>query len=326
MKKWARKFENCQICGETDNEHIGKGFCSRCGYFKKTGKALGLEKSISRSLMKKELDKETFEKLYEKLSMEDIAKKYNIGYDVILLHAKKIRVKTKRGPRNFNNFQRQKLSNIHSIYQVNNNFFSEWSNEMAWVLGAIYSDGNIKKVGNAFSISQKNSDVDFLEKILKVMNSNHKLYDKSNRPAKYFEINNFKMYHDLISLGLHSNKSKTITFPNVPNKYIRHFIRGLWDGDGSISYNNKTDLFYATFVSGSESFIVDFVNILKKYEIIKQDRKITKHKLGWFQISVNAKKDIVSLYKFLYDNVDMSLCHGRKYNSFSLIKCHPKYL
>lgn len=47
------------------------------------------------------------------------------------------------------------------------------------------------------------------------------------------------MFEDLIKQGCIPNKSLVLTFPNkhqVPENLINHFIRGYFDGDGSISY------------------------------------------------------------------------------------------
>ena len=47
------------------------------------------------------------------------------------------------------------------------------------------------------------------------------------------------MFNDLIKQGCVPNKSLILTFPNkhqVPKNLINHFIRGYFDGDGSISY------------------------------------------------------------------------------------------
>lgn len=36
------------------------------------------------------------------------------------------------------------------------------------------------------------------------------------------------MVNDLERLGLHPNKSFDIKFPDVPNEYVSHFIRGIF--------------------------------------------------------------------------------------------------
>ena len=65
--------------------------------------------------------------------------------------------------------------------------------------------------------------------------SKERVYGKIKAGALYqFNISNEKIYDDVVSLGLTPNKSLTMQFPNMPNEFIRHFIRGCWDGDGSV--------------------------------------------------------------------------------------------
>lgn len=60
-------------------------------------------------------------------------------------------------------------------YKLNENFFKTWTNEMAWVLDLIVTDGCINPT-KSFSISQK--DIDLLEKI-------KRLLDHTGTIAKY---------------------------------------------------------------------------------------------------------------------------------------------
>lgn len=68
---------------------------------------------------------------------------------------------------------------------------------------------------------------------------------KTNKPTRYskngdkeycrFVIENKKIVSDLIKIGLYSNKTQTIDIPNIDINLIRHFIRGYFDGDGSVT-------------------------------------------------------------------------------------------
>lgn len=64
-----------------------------------------------------------------------------------------------------------------------------------------------------------------------------------------------KTVNDLKRLGCTEQKSLNLTFPTkeqVPPHLLHHFIRGYFDGDGSISlYNND----YHVSIVGTESFI-----------------------------------------------------------------------
>jgi len=77
-----------------------------------------------------------------------------------------------------------------------------------------------------------------------------RVYAKTKAGALYVVyINNEKLYDNLVNLGLTPNKSLTMQFPNVPDEFVRHFIRGCWDGDGSVFVDKSSRKMYANFVS-----------------------------------------------------------------------------
>ena len=69
-----------------------------------------------------------------------------------------------------------------------------------------------------------------------------------------------KTVNDLKKLGCVEKKSSILTFPTsqqVPNNLIYHFIRGYFDGDGSICITDKN--YHISFV-GTENFIKELYN------------------------------------------------------------------
>ena len=68
-----------------------------------------------------------------------------------------------------------------------------------------------------------------------------------------------KTVDDLKKLGCVENKSLILTFPSkeqVPEEFIYHFIRGYFDGDGSICKKEKSNCTnYSINIVGTESFI-----------------------------------------------------------------------
>ena len=72
-----------------------------------------------------------------------------------------------------------------------------------------------------------------------------------------------KIFDDLISHGCCQNKSLIKSAPiGIPNELMRHFIRGYFDGNGSIaySYNRKVDKSYLKIAITTGS--LDFANWL----------------------------------------------------------------
>ena len=57
------------------------------------------------------------------------------------------------------------------VYEINEDFFHNWSKEMSYILGLILTDGNIGTDDNRISITMK--DVELLEKVKNKLESNH---------------------------------------------------------------------------------------------------------------------------------------------------------
>ena len=114
-------------------------------------------------------------------------------------------------------------------HRLNESFFKQWSNEMAWVLGLIVTDGCLNKDYYTISIAQK--DMEFLWKVAKVMDADF-ILNKNQTPSLL--LNSKVMYKDLEEKGITPNKSLTTKIPDIPEKYVPHFMRGVIDGDGWI--------------------------------------------------------------------------------------------
>lgn len=202
-------------------------------------------------------------------------------------------------------------------YSINKNFFKSWSNDMAYTLGLLFADGNIgssNKGGNIGRFRVKLKDKDVLEQIKKAMDSTHPIrqYSKDKYESWLLDIGNREMVKDLLKLGLTPNKSLTIKFPKIPLRYLSHFIRGYFDGDGSIFLSwRKRDKKYipkADLCSGSK----DFLNPIAKLF------GITVQKHGkYFQLFFKYK----SFYKFTnFIYKDLGLFMNRKYNKYLSIR------
>lgn len=137
---------------------------------------------------------------------------------------------------------------------LNQDFFREWSREMAWVLGLCFTDGYFRKNQIRLALIDRET----LEKVRNLVGPYLPIfevpqsYDKSNIIFT-LTFGNEEMARDLINLGMTTRKSLTMKFPDVPGQYIRDFIRGCWDGDGGFTLTNRK--LCAHYTCGSIEFI-----------------------------------------------------------------------
>ena len=143
------------------------------------------------------------------------------------------------------------------------NLLLKWSSNFAYAIGLIVSDGCLSKDGRHIDLTSK--DLEMIVNFQKALNTNYLIGRKSGgktREKEYFmvQFSNVRFYNFLCSIGIMPAKSKTITEVDVPDKYFFDFLRGLFDGDGTIySYWDprwkSSFMYYVSFVSASEAFV-----------------------------------------------------------------------
>ncbi len=285
---WSRKYEQCVKCGTSDIKHVAKGLCRKC-YTLNTEAEHKKHQRHKRGVADNFLTKEKLYELYiEKgMSLTDIGKfagctRVNVHYklkkfgidarsktEARTIALDKGKIKTMRVDE-FGNEQEV----VYKKIRYNENFFKEWSAEMAYVLGLIYTDGNLyvrkDKSGYELGIlSFAQKDKELVEKFLKLMDCDATIRFKERREfAKttagelyYFSIGSNDIAKDLLKLGLTPNKSLDMVFPEIPDKFMRHFIRGLFDGDGSVYLESRKSI-RVKLLSGSKGFIKSLNRLL----------------------------------------------------------------
>lgn len=142
-------------------------------------------------------------------------------------------------------------SGMHSKRRVRQDFFSSIDTELqAYLLGFYASDGSINEKRKTFRIhlQEQDSDIVYLFKDMICPDARtFELKDRicvNPRNGKEYkgcnsfgvDINSSKICNDLVNLGFGYNKTYSEnSLPPIKKDLIRHFIRGYFDGDGTIS-------------------------------------------------------------------------------------------
>ena len=135
--------------------------------------------------------------------------------------------------------------------RIRHDFFKNISTELqAYLLGFYTADGSIDEKRKTFRIhlSIKDSELVYLYK--DIISPDARLfsvadnYKTTGRDGKEItghgsigvDISSAILVNDLVELGIGYKKTYSdLTIPNIPENLIRHFVRGFFDGDGSIS-------------------------------------------------------------------------------------------
>lgn len=189
---------------------------------------------------------------------------------------------------------RKQYSGQPRKYKVNEDFFKEWSHEMAWVFGFLVADGYV--VGENHQIGFAQKDVDVLNVVAEYMDADKHIitYDRIPRLI----INSKIIKNDLLEMGITNNKSNSLPFPVVPKEYLPSFIRGVVDGDGWVQ---KTG-YVMNITTGSIDFAKGLKSVFDEWGLfceIKTEENNYKNTV--YRVWVKGKYDIAKLSKILYD-------------------------
>lgn len=213
-------------------------------------------------------------------------------------------------------------------YSVNEKFFDKWTSQIAYVLGFTFADGNIYKNSLAWDIQKR--DLNILKKINCILKSTYPIIERKN--SVRLRINNQLLIKNAQSVGLLPKKSLRLSFPKIPNKLIRHFIRGYLDGDGWLVIRKKGDEIDLGFVCGNRSFLEDLsgeiYNSLGIYRKVREKNKITKKgfKSKTFLLEYYSSNAVV-VANWLYGYLDSNdLYLDRKYKKYLKVKKLSEYL
>src|SRR3989338_7583602 len=105
------------------------------------------------------------------------------------------------------------------------------------------------------------------------MGSEHIIKSHKHQGALYgFRFARERLTSDLKNLGILPRKSLTIDFPNVPEVFTADFIRGVFDGDGSVYFEKRSRRYpvRTSFVSSSQEFIEELEVALQQLGLPKR--------------------------------------------------------
>jgi predicted DNA-binding protein YlxM (UPF0122 family) len=157
-KKWSHKYDQCIKCGTTLTRHIAHGFCRNCYDCNTEKKHKDLNRvrryGGSSSLLTKAYLHDNY--VINEKSLADIAKEANcsrqyvhkmvVFYEIPLRDqtaARRLALDKGKVIRENVSFEGKQQFTTLSKALWTDGFFSSWSNEMAYVLGVIYTDGNL---------------------------------------------------------------------------------------------------------------------------------------------------------------------------------------
>ncbi len=200
-------------------------------------------------------------------------------------------------------------------YKLNESFFETIDSEIkAYFLGFLFADGYVNEKNNVVDITIHNKDVEILNEFIKYLYPEGRPISIIRKKYVRLVINSKKIVSDLVRHGCIQKKTFKLKYPNIQQKFDSDFIRGYFDGDGSVTNNNET---LNVSIIGTIEFLDSIKNILitncnvndTKYDDRHPNKNNNIRSLRYGgNILVNR------IYHYLYDN--SIICLKRKKNKF----------
>lgn len=228
---------------------------------------------------------------------------------------------------NRNNVKRRSISECNRRYALNEHYFDEINTpSKAYILGLLYADGCNHPEHYSVTLSLQEADRGVIEFVkneieyegpIRVNQLSHK--NPKHKDQYILCINDEYMSHRLEKLGIVQTKSLILQFPNfITDELIPHFIRGYFDGDGCVSYDEKYQKCY-TKTAGTKEFcnklseILDSLNC--KHHIVHPKQCKDSNT---FVLQTCGNKSSLTLLSWIYDNSEFHM--ERKYQKYLYVK------
>lgn len=247
------------------------------------------------------------ERLYNKgLGVKAIATEVKIHRGTVsgILKKKGIWLKEKKRP----------FKNLYNI-----KFFKYYTKESCYWAGFILADGNLTSKRKCLQIGLASVDKNHLKKFSDAIKFSGPIYDdirKNGYISQKIRISGKWLYDDLNNnFDIYSKKSLNAIFTKkIPKKFLSNYIRGYFDGDGSLYKAKNVPLasigFTGTFnVLNSIADIFDCVLKIEKLSIYVYKKRNAS------QLSYYGKKAKIIL-DWLYSTSNEQIRLERKYKKY----------
>lgn len=248
--------------------------------------------------------------MYEKESIRNISKKTGCNRKAIskLLSNNNIEIRTQR--------------ETSRKFTCNESYFEEVNSpEKAYWIGFLLADGFIeskrKNGSQKFGVTLSSVDCRHLELLNECLESTYEIkeyygsgFNKRGSFSKLI-ITSQKMVDDLKSKGVVESKTIVGEWPDSISKYTYDFLRGYFDGNGSIYFSKGQ---YHISFTGTESILEGINKALGRTNTVSKCKNKNAYALHY-----GGNKNIYEIVSLLY--YPGCMCLERKYNKcLSFIK------
>lgn len=223
-------------------------------------------------------------------------------------------------------YSKAKLNNPN----MDEHFFETIDSEVkAYFLGLIISDGNVFIEENnssnrqaSISITLDLADEYMLQEFKKAVKANTSI-GHDGRGCGQIAVRSDIMASDLAKYGVIPRKTLHTYLPEVPEEYLSHLIRGIFDGDGSIQAKENPDsnrFLHSISFCGTHRLMEDIAQVCKKLKLQQIPTVYDYKDKNLSDIKIQNINDIYCFGEWMYKNATIYLT--RKKETYENFKDH----
>lgn len=200
----------------------------------------------------------------------------------------------------------------HPQYEYPSGYFLYFSPSMAYILGLLMADGSVmEKEGISCRLVFYSKDIELVGFIKEEL-SDCRPSKKTKRDGLYYlSISSKVLANELALYGIVPRKTFKTYYPEIPPEYDADFIRGLFDGDGSVFPTNKGRSLAFVWMGTSE-LLTSIVERLSHHLDIRHRKLQSTQSRAW-KLRYEARRDIERIFCFLYSK-DCCMWLDRKFS------------
>lgn len=276
-------------------------------------KKISLKLNIKFEYIKQYIIQENIQLKYEKFDntkIQEIVQYYNLGIGLKTL-GKRYGVNTNRFSKHIDNLR----LDSNRMIEFNYNIFDEINTKhKAYWLGFMYADAY--NSNRFLRIGLADKDRDHIEKFCDFIGYPKELIATDKKNISTVCIYSKHLCDVLTGLGCHKAKSFTIKYPEfLSEEFNSHFIRGVFDGDGSLYSCKKDRVDYVISIAGTKELLERISDMIsQKTGIISKIKYISKTENNTYEIKVLGNKRVQKVMSYIYFDSESDIRMQRKFD------------
>jgi len=201
------------------------------------------------------------------------------------------------------------------IYSLDEGVFErDLTCRTAWLLGLAFADGCVRECRGLMLACGPDEDMAYKASVILGYGGDPFFKDGS----WMLEVGSYRLGRSLARRGVWPRKTYTMEFPALEDGLLHHFVRGLWEGDGTMSLL-RTGKLFVKYGSSSREFVVSLRQQLRR-------RLGVKSKLAgdtFFEVKYGSRT-AEKIADFMYQDSEEEMRCDRKWGVYSRFKSMRK--